>query len=244
MWKLLCGIVAILYVAESSIRSPMDDSKCICVENLYSNNTILYADNLTALSSITKKFSIQYSYDKPNLDPAYITANQTGMRLALYATDKPHHPTSNTLARNELLYRDNLLENITYSFEFEQFIERNYNISYQFAFMQMFGASGPNILIRWRNNAYQIVSRGGNHNAAKSIRPIVSEWIQWKLVFNLTPQVNGFVKLYRNNQLIVSYNGASSSGGSFRPKFGIYSQTIPTQNIVMLYRKLVLARLQ
>ena len=213
--------------------SPFSSPQCSCTP---ASSTLIYANDLTSIP--THDFSIQYSYDKPPLDPSYISANASGLTLSLYPTDKPHAVTSNTLARTELLYHKYLLENTTYSYSIDQYIEK-YDATYQFCFMQLFGASGPNILLRWRNGAYELVTRGGNLRAPSTYVPVVGSWRNWRLIFNL----NNFIHVYLDGNLIISYTGASSAGGSFRPKFGIYSQVVPSAQATMVYRQLILARI-
>lgn len=246
-----------------SALDPLNDPRCTCARTTLAptiaptpslppsstatpaptpSRAFLYADSLTNLKNITQAFSVQYSYDKPKLDSAYISANSSGLLLSLYATDKAHANTSNTLARNELLYRTSLPEEVVYSLYLEQNIKA-YVSTYQFAFMQLFGASGPNILIRWRNGRYQVVTRAGNLNAPAEFVPVLNQWVSWRADFKLSKDASGFLRLYRAGNLLINFTGTSSAGGSFRPKFGIYSQVIPTQQISIQYRNLSIARL-
>jgi hypothetical protein len=196
--------------------------------------------NLANLDQIRSKFRLLRSYTATD-NSKYAAAATGCVSMKIYPTDKAHSIKSKTYPRTEFHSNTTYREGIKYVYSLEQYLVR-YTPNYQFAFMQMFGVNGPNILIRWCRNRYQIVTRSGNTSADASIIPIVGKWVKWRIEFMIGTSKNSYVKLYRDNKLIAQHNGPSSKGGKFSLTFGLYSQNMnPPQDIHIKYRNLKFA---
>lgn len=203
-------------------------------------HALLVSYPLTSLFELKTTFEFQHSYDKAEFDPTYVSASSNGLLLSVYPGDKAFKVGSPTDPRNELRLLGSFAEGTDYSYSIDQLITQ-YVPDYQFSFMQLFGATGPNILIRFRSGAYQIVTRNGNVHDTTGVKPMTNVWTSWQVKFKLTNDNTGYVHLYRNGILFLAHEGPSSVGGQSIAKFGIYSQQpdVPAP-IHMQYKKFML----
>ncbi len=213
--------------------------------------TIVYNCPMTNYSGVSDLassgagFTFQYSYDKmsgfsatsPN--PVYFTISpENGLETNLYVGDKPFKKGSNTEPRTELRGLAVVKDDIVYTYSFDQYLVDLPGFDY--AFCQVFGGNGPNLIFRWRSGTFQILSDQGNKqivNYSGTPSDDVGKWVSYKVEFLLSKS-KGYTKLYRDNVLMCTVNNGNNSGdnGSYI-KHGIYSQQMEPTNNVKLYTK-------
>ena len=208
----------------------------------------IYNLPLTNLSNINEllDFKYHYSYDKqkkslpsyPN--PLYFTINQpNGLEMNIYKDDLSFQKESHTFARTEIKGIAKILDNYKYTLTFDQFIYIYPGIDYQYCWIQVFGATGDNIMVRFRNGKFQLlVSMGKNDNLDLPGNPLddVGKWINWKVEFLLSNS-DGYVKIYRNNIFLGQTTGNTSGENNSYLIHGIYSQQMDPIGTMTTYTK-------
>lgn len=195
----------------------------------------------TTFSELSKHFHYQYSYDKhsgysdSNPNEQYYSLHSIGLRISIYAGDKSHTKTSPTDPRSEISVLDILKDNIDYSISFDQLISE-YPSGYQFCWMQVFAANGPNIMLRYRGGRYQLLSFAGKLTLLGELSEDIGKWTNWRLNFKLATS-GGYIKVYRDGKLIGSIEGNTSGGDHSHLKHGIYSQKMNPPGTMTTYTK-------
>ena len=191
-------------------------------------------------------FKYQYSYNKhknfsesyPN--PLYFDSNKTnGLEINIYKDDQTLQKGNLSYPRTELKGNKTILDNISYTLSFDQFIVNYPGIDYQYCWLQIYGNLGPNIMLRFRNQKFQLLSiMGKNHNINLPGSPLddINMWINWKLEFLLSLE-DGYVKVYKNNILLGEIIGNTSGGNNSYLKYGIYSQKMNPIGNMKTYTK-------
>ena len=177
-----------------------------------------------------KDFNLHYSYDKdPDYENRYfkITSdNPAGLQISIYKDDLSFLKGSKTEPRSEIRSLLVIKDNIQYTLSWDQYIQ-NYLPSYWFSFFQLFAKDGPNVILRWKNNNYELLALNGKNKSVPiklNITDDIDKWSNWKIAFNLSV-VKGYIRVYRNNILIAEIADANTSGGDDSYlKLGIYSQ--------------------
>ena len=108
------------------------------------------------------------------------------MEINLYADDKSHSKSSPTLPRTELRFLEVILDNKPYSFSFDHFISMYPTDEFDYSFAQVFGASGANVMLRYRRGKYQL--GGGDGLKAEAVgkpKENVNVWVNWRIDFVL-----------------------------------------------------------
>jgi hypothetical protein len=89
---------------------------------------------------------------------------------------------------------------LDYTISFDQLISEypSGKTEYEFAWMQVFGATGPNIMLRYRKGRYQLLATMGdlaNLTLPGKISDDIGKWTNWKLDFKLATS-GGYIKVY------------------------------------------------
>jgi len=174
----------------------------------------------------TNEFNLQYSFNKdPDFQEDYFKLCSEGLKISIYKDDLPFLKNSKTNSRTELRGLAQINDGIKYTAVWDQFIEQ-YTPNYWFAFCQIFAKDGPNIMLRYKNNRYELLSLQGRNRTIPtqmSIDEDIGKWVNWKIDFLLLPS-SGYVKVYKNDKLLTEINGNTSGGNDSFWKQGIYSQ--------------------
>ena len=200
-------------------------------------------------NSFLKDFNLQYSYNKDpeyhhqyfKLIPESSNSDISGLQVSIYKDDLTFLKNSITYPRSELRGLATINDEIVHTVTWDQYTE-NYPIGFNFSFCQIFAKDGPNIILRWKDNQYELLSIQGRnkHIPIKlNILDDVDKWVNWKLEFLLS--IKGYVKVYRNSVLIGEINGNTSGENESYWKQGIYShdmQPIDNMNIIIKNLKL------
>jgi len=179
-----------------------------------------------------KDFNLQYSYDKdPECEKEYfkiITSESTdvphGLEINIYKDDKPFLKESKTDPRSEIRGLKNINDNTEYILNWKQYLE-TYSSEYNFNFFQLFGKDGPNIMLRWKNNRYELLALQGKNVIIPinlDIKDDIHKWVNWKIEFLLSP-ISGYVKVFKDDELIGELNGNTSGDNDSYLKLGFYS---------------------
>lgn len=213
-----------------------------------SNIKYLYNLPITDLSSISQLqtssagFKLQYSYDKhynftdmsPN--PDYFTLEQpNGLKMSIYIGDKSQSESANTFPRTELRGLARIDDGIKYVFSYDSFLK---NLpTFDFCWGQIHGeGTAPNIILRWRNGKYDFICNDQKIKIEGNPSNEVGKWVNWKFEFLLDTK-NGYARIFRDNILLGTINGNTSTGGNSYIKQGIYAQQMPPSNNVTIYTK-------
>lgn len=201
--------------------------------------------NLTNIKELTQ-FNYQYSYNKHNTfsqlypNPLYFALNEkNGLEINIYKDDQSLQKGNSSYPRTELKGIENILDNISYTLSFDQLIVNYPGIDYQYSWLQIYGNSGPNIILRFRNKKFQLLSIMGNNEILDlpgSPLDDIGLWINWKLEFLLS-SLNGYIKVYKNNVLLGVLIGNTSGGNNSYLKHGIYSQQMNPIGNMKIYTK-------
>lgn len=204
---------------------------------------IIYDLPLTNLSNITElqEFKYQYSYDKdtgkiPN--PKYFNISPEGLEINIYKGDKSFLPENSTFPRTELRGLTPIYDDIKYTLSFDHFI-KEYPKGFQYCWVQVFGKNGPNVMLRYRNDTYQLLSIQGHNQIVTLPGDVIDNinvWTNWKLEFLLS-QNNGYIKVYRNNVFIGEIKGNTSGENNSYIKLGLYSQQMDPNGTMTSYTK-------
>ncbi len=199
------------------------------------------------------QFKLQYSYDKYPKDINKPTPNEKittskyfniepdkGLRIALHSGDLTFREDSPTNPRTELRGFPKLYDNKHYIAEWNQTIIE-FQKDYNYCFFQVFGATGPNVMARWIANKYEIASNHVKSDCRTvSLFDEIGKNVLWKVEFFLASSA-GYVRLYRNGNLICSIENSNTSGGNNSYwKQGIYTQhdNSPAKDTVIYVRDL------
>jgi len=200
--------------------------------------------NLPSISSLTG-FNYQYSYNQQNNynstnpNPNYFSVSPTGLIMSIYPTDLSFQHGNSTEPRTELRGLVPILDNVEYILSFDQFIQTYPETEYDFCWCQVFGGNGPNVMLRYRSGHYELLCISGNLPNLKlsgDIKSDIGVWTNWKLNFFLSP-TNGYVKVYRNNNLVGQSFGNTSGGNNSYLKHGIYSQEMIPPSVMTTITK-------
>ena len=210
-----------------------------------SEPTYIYNLDLTNLTSnVVDGFKYQYSYDKQegfsdsNPNPDYFNYSPSGYVFCIYKDDQPFKKGDDTFPRTEWRGLAQIRDNVAYTLSFDQYIDE-YPDGYQFCWVQVFAGSGPNIMLRYRNGSYQLLcTQGKNPNLKLKGTPAddLNVWTNWKIEFLLATS-NGYVKVYRNNELLGTIEGNTSGQDDSYLKTGVYSQQMNPIGTMKIIKK-------
>lgn len=201
--------------------------------------------DMTDIKQLTADgFKFQWSIDKQkgfdmyNPNPDYFKFSQpNGLEINLYEGDKPFESGSPTEPRSELRSTKVILANTAYTLSFDRFLVDL--PTFDFGFCQVFGDSGPNLILRWRSGNYELLQIQGEHSNTKfpgNPSDDVGKWTNYRIDFSMA--VKGYVRLYRNNILISSFDGDNCGDcTTFYLKIGTYAQQMKPSNNVKIYLK-------
>jgi hypothetical protein len=188
-------------------------------------------------TSYTSVFSEQWSYDQQTQDghDRHFDVGRHGgrdaLRVRIYHNDKAFTSSSPTAPRSELSQKSktDLVQDVEYTASWDWQLE-SYTSPYYFAFMQLFGGSGPNIFLRWEFDKYILWCEACSTyrmdfegNAAND----VGKWIHWEVRFKLSTS-NGYLRVLRDGKEVKSYQGVTSTGPGHYLKLGLYTQHAET----------------
>lgn len=211
--------------------------------------------DLTDIKQLTDAgFQYQWSYDKQdgysatNPNPDYFKLSQpNGLEVNLYSDDKTFKSGSPTDPRVEIRGLATVNDNTHYVFSLDQFIV-NYPTNFEYSWMQVFGGSSPNIMLRYRSGAFGLIVTANNLpnlklDLAGTPVDLVGKWVNWKIEFLLS--TSGFVRVYKDNVLIGEVTGdthaADIKHGSYSYiKTGLYVQHVDCQNMKAYIKNLFL----
>lgn len=201
---------------------------------------IIYDLSLTSMSEL-QEFKYQYSHDKntgkiPN--PKYFNISPEGLEINIYKGDKSFSPENSTFPRTELRGLTPIYDNIKYTLSFDHFI-KEYPKGFQYCWVQVFGKNGPNIMLRYRNDTYQLLVIQGHNQIVTlpgDVNDNINVWTNWKIEFYLSV-LNGYVKVYRNNIFIGETKGNTSGENNSYVKLGLYSQQMDPNGTMTSYIK-------
>lgn len=192
-----------------------------------------------------KEFNLQYSYDKdPDKEESYFKTTKDGLKISIYKDDLSFLKGSKTDPRSEIRGLTTINDNIQYTVSWDQYLE-NYVPDFWFSFFQIFAKDGPNIMLRWKDNQYELLAlQGRNKNITFKIdiNGDVGRWVNWKIMFLLSPQ-GGYVRVYKDGFLTSEMKDANTSGGDDSYlKLGIYSQDMnPIDSMSMTIKNIQLS---
>lgn len=83
-------------------------------------------------------------------------------------------------------------------------------------------------MLRWEKGAYAIWANNKKTTLPGNIQDDLGRWNTWRLEF-LLDSSNGYVRVYKNNNLLGGPKGATSGGAHSNWKMGIYTQHEPCQ---------------
>ena len=201
-------------------------------------------------NSFLKDFNLQYSFNKdPEFQYQYFSiipskpgsSDISGLQISIYKDDLTFLKDSKTDPRTELRGLAILNDNVNYTVTWDQYIQE-YPNGYWFAFCQIFAKDGPNIILRWKNNQYELLAIQGRNKTIPiklNILDDLDKWVNWKLEFLLS--TNGYVRVYKNYVLVGEISGNTSGGNNSYWKQGIYSQEMqPTNTMDIIIKNLKL----
>jgi len=201
--------------------------------------------NLKSITEISPFFRFQYSYDKhggfPNIspNPKYFRITEQGLEINIYNGDQTFSKGSPTSPRSELAgmgVLGSIKDNRVYQISFSQLISK-YPYSYDFCWMQLFGATGPNILVRLKNGVFELCVK---HVACLRLPGHISQdiglWVNWRLDFLLATS-GGFISIFRNSVQLGVLRGNTSGGNNSYFKHGIYTQGIHPPSTMTIYTR-------
>ena len=208
----------------------------------------IYTFPMTDNSYLTE-FYHQFSYNKdPEYESQYFkivpaSSNPSGLEITIYKDDNPFIKDSKTYPRSEIRGITQIKDGVNYTVNWEQYLE-NYPSGYWFSFFQIFAKNGPNIMLRWADDNFELLiiqDRNTIIPLKLNITEDIETWISWKIEFMLdTP--NGYIKIYRNNIKLMETNGNLTGGDDSYLKFGIYSQEMqPTDTMLLFIKNLSLS---
>ncbi len=201
--------------------------------------------NLTSISQLQTSsvgFKLQYSYDKhynftdmsPN--PDYFSLEQpNGLKMSLYVGDKSESEGKTTFPRTEIRGLAKIDDGIKYVFSYDSFLK---NLpTFDFCWGQIHGeGTAPNIILRWRNGKYDFICNDQKIKIEGNPSNEVGKWVNWKFEFLLDSK-NGYARIFRDNILLGTINGNTSTGGNSYIKQGLYAQQMVPSNNVSIYTK-------
>ena len=125
--------------------------------------------NLSNISQISSYFGFQYSYNQqtnykntsPN--PNYFNFSNEGLIISIHQGDLKFTTSTDTFPRTELRGLQTIYDNVAYKISFDQYIS-SYPANYNFCWMQVFGATGPNVMLRYKNRYEIMATMGGEPN--------------------------------------------------------------------------------
>jgi hypothetical protein len=191
-----------------------------------------------ANTAYTGVFTEQWSYDQhttdghnKHFDIGEYSGRQS-LRARIYHDDKALSKSSDTCPRTELSQTDKkngLKTEVDYVAQWDWQL-MSYTEAYQFAFMQLFGGNGPNIMLRYVRNTYNILCEecGTDHTLPGNATADVGKWITWRVEFRLS-SAKGHVRVHRDGKPIHSYDGKTSDGSNHHFKLGLYTQHKPCE---------------
>lgn len=198
------------------------------------SSTVLIDETYTD-SGYEEKFMRQCSYDDSGCGKHFATTSVGGreaLALKIFSTDKAFESSSSTAPRTELSEKSKttIQPDHDYELSFDQYVEE-YTDGYWFAFMQLFGASGPNIFVRWEKfstsgKGYRLwceQCKTDDMEFDGDMTADTNRWITWKLDFRLSDSSSGYLRLYKDGAQVQHYTG-KTGGENHYFKQGIYTQ--------------------
>jgi hypothetical protein len=189
--------------------------------------------NLTKLGSVAGLLQINlYSTDLPFDSPTGSTDPRTELRGLDAIPDNGSYYVVPTTGTPYYSY-NNITTNATstqvnrnYTFIFEQYIPINsssFSPQFTYAFAQLFGGAGPNILLRAKSTYYQLLINKSSStiklyipssSSSAAVSDDVGKWVRWVIQFRLSNDSSGYVNVYRNNNITNVYgtNGDTNLG--------------------------------
>lgn len=193
-------------------------------------------------NSYQNDFNLQYSYDKdPEFEEQYFKITNDGLQINIHKDDNPFLQGSKTDPRSELRGLTSIKDNVNYVLNWEQCL-KTYPTNFSFSFFQLFAKDGPNIMLRWKNDKYELLAVQGRNKIfpiKMNITEDIGRFVSWKIEFLLST-IGGYIKVYKNDICIGEILNANTSGqNDSYLKLGIYSQeTQPTDTTSIFIRNL------
>jgi len=153
------------------------------------------------------------------------------LRVRIYDDDKSITNYDDWCARSEMHQTDKggLKTDVDYVAEWD-FQLQHTTSGYKFAFMQLFGATGPNIFLRYGvhgRDAYSFLCEKCSPKEAvfpgKASHDL-GKWITWKVEFKLSSSSSGYLHIYKDGKEMHSYKGKTTDGSNHGLKMGLYTQ--------------------
>lgn len=171
---------------------------------------------------ILKVADLQSDYKSPQ----DLTFSKWGLGMHLFKDSEPFKKGSDTLGRTELRFLDRVEDDVIYRWDFVMTVAVLPDGT-QFSFAQVFGAKGPNIMLRWRNGRYELLCKSSGKpnlglSAGKASQDI-GQRHSWTILFKLSKK-NGFVCVYKDNVNVGQILGDTSGGDNSYLKLGPYYQ--------------------
>lgn len=166
----------------------------------------------------------------------FLSRRDKGLKICLYKTDKPFKEGNNTFPRSELRNWSTIRDDVSYTLSFDRYLVNA--PTFDFSWFQVFGGDNPNLIFRWRNGSYEVLSLEGDDVRSKIRWKSLSKvgvWVNWTTKFCLSKS-NGWLQLYRNGVLLASYSKVDNAGGGASYlKVGCYAQQMNPSNDVTTY---------
>ena len=206
---------------------------------MQNNETSIYSYQLNN-NDFLDEFNLQYSYDKdPDKEDEYFIIGDH-LQVNIYKDDLSFLKGSETNPRSELRGLTNIKDNVRYSFTWNQNIQKVQD-EYWFSFFQIFAKEGPNIMLRWKDNNFELLGLQGKNKPVilkTDLKEHVNTWVSWRVDFLLL-ESGGYVKVYMNSVLIGELLDVNTSGQhDSYIKLGIYTQECHTQDSTILLKHL------
>jgi hypothetical protein len=193
-------------------------------------------------NSYQNDFNLQYSYDKdPEFEEQYFKITNDGLQINIHKGDNPFLQGSKTDPRSELRGLTSIKDNVNYVLSWEQCL-KTYPTNFSFSFFQLFAKDGPNIMLRWKNDKYELLAVQGRNKIVPikmNITEDIGRFVTWKFEFLLST-IGGYIKVYKNDIYVGEILNANTSGqNDSYLKLGIYSQeTQPIDTTSIFIRNL------
>ena len=191
-----------------------------------SNSISVYNLPLTD-NSYQTEFNLQYSFNKdPEFEEKYFKTSDAGLQINIYKDDQPFLEGSKTDPRSEIRGLSSIKDNIKYILSWDQNL-KTYSAGYSFSFFQLFAKDGPNIMLRWKNDKYELLASQGKNKIVPislNITEDIGRWVTWRIEFLLNP-TGGYIKIHKNNMPVGELVNTNTSGqNDSYLKLGIYGQ--------------------
>lgn len=190
-------------------------------------------------------FSTQYSYEAdPDYEDDYFKITNEGLDITLHDYDLPFIKNSKSYPRTELRGLDIINDDVEYVATWDQYI-KTYSDNFWFIFAQIFGKNGPNVMLLWNKNQYELLALQGKNKKIPiklNITDDIRKWTNWRIEF-LLKNLDGYVKVFRNNVLVGELRGNTAGENDSYWKQGIYAHECQVKNTSIVVKKLTLSTL-